>query len=432
MSGLILDSGKLAIDGGAPVRAADRPWPSWPVPAPDAAQYLLDALHSGRWAISSPNRGELVERRFARMFAEYVGTRHCVPTDHGSSALVVALESIGLHHADAVLVPALTWVAPASAVLRAGLVPVLADVDPDTGCLSPAAVEEGPEIRGVIAVHWACAMADIPAIERAAAPRGATVIEDAAQAHGARWLGRSAGSLGRLGCFSMQHSKVLTCGEGGAVVTDDDTLAARLEELRADSRRYRPAPDVGELDLEETASVLGSNFCLSEFGAAVLCAQLGTLDEQHAVRNRNYQHLATLLSEVPGVRLLRHRREQDHLSLYEVPVIFDPLPADVDNSWVAGALTAEIGMRAYPPRVPLHRSRLLQPWTKQTLAPLTERFVALNRGRAFPGAEYLASHSVLLHHSAFLGTEDDMADLATAVAKVARALDTRRGHGAAA
>jgi dTDP-4-amino-4,6-dideoxygalactose transaminase len=409
---------KLAVFGGPAVRGAGGTWPSWPVAAPDAEENLLEVLHGRRWAITSPRHGELFERRFAEMFAEYVGVRHCVPTDHGSSALVIALESLGLEYGDPVLVPALTWVASATAVLRAGLLPVLADVDPQTGCLDAVAVAAERDLRAVVAVHWACAMADVPAIT-AAASSGVTVIEDAAQAHGARWAGRGAGSLGRLGCFSMQHSKVLTAGEGGAVVTDDDALAGRLEELRADSRRYREEAVEGELDLRETASVMGANFCLSEFGAAVLCAQVRLLDEQHKVRNHNYARLGEFIADVPGVRLLRQAPEQDALSLYEVPIIFDPLPPGRDNAWAAAALTTELGMRAYPPRPPLHRSPLLRPWTKPSLGPLAVRFVEQHRGRRFEGADYLTRHAVLLHHSAFLGDENDMADLATAVTKIA-------------
>jgi dTDP-4-amino-4,6-dideoxygalactose transaminase len=418
----------LAVNGGAAVRAAGREWPAWPVPAGDAERALIEVLHSGRWAISSPRRGELAERRFARLFADYVGARHCVPTDHGSSALVIALESLGLEHGRSVLVPALTWVASATAVLRAGLVPVLVDVDPATGCVTPAtlAAEADADAGAVVVVHWACAMADVPSITAFATGRDMAVIEDAAQAHGATWTGRGAGSMGRLGCFSMQHSKVLTCGEGGAVVTSDDDLVSRLEELRADSRRYRAASRQGELDLEESASVMGANFGLSEFGSALLCAQLGLLDAQHGVRNANYARLAEMISDVGGVRLLRRSPAQDRLSLYEVPLVFDPLPAGIDNGWVAGALTAELGTRAYTPRHPLNRSPLLRPWSKPALTPLTERFVAHHRDRAYAGSEYLAAHSVLFHHSAFLGDEKDMRDLAEAIGKVAAV--TRRGE----
>ncbi len=410
---------RLAIEGGNPVRPAERRWPTWPVPADSAGRVLASVLHSGRWAISSPHGAELFERRFARMFAAYVGVRHCVPVDHGSSALVVALESLGLEDGDVVLVPALTWVATATAVLRAGLVPVLVDVGRDTGCIGPETIDLDVDPRAVIAVHWACAMADIPAISAIAASRGITVIEDAAQAHGAQWLGRSAGSLATLGCFSMQHTKVLTGGEGGAVVTDDDNLAPVIEELRADSRRYcagdaRP----GDLELTETATVMGANYCLNEFSAAVLCAQLETLDQQHELRNRNYARLACLIADIPGVHFLRHRREQTRLSIYEAALIFDPLPVGMSNSQVADAVTAELHTRFYAPREPLHRSPLLRPWSKPALRPLAERFRAYHQDRTYPHADHLSSHAVLTHHSTFLGTEQDMIDIAEAIAKV--------------
>jgi L-glutamine:2-deoxy-scyllo-inosose/3-amino-2,3-dideoxy-scyllo-inosose aminotransferase len=207
------------------------------------------------------------------------------------------------------------------------------------------------------------------------------------------------------------------------VVTDDDDLVGRLEELRADSRRSRAAARPGELDLAETASILGANLSISEFGAALLCAQLQILDRQHDRRNANYHALTRLLAGIPGVRLLQQSPAQDRLSLYEVPILFDDLPPGADNAWLAAALTEELKIRAYTPRPPLHRSRLLQPSTKSTLKPLSRLFHEHNDNRVFPGAEWLAGHAVLLHHSAFLGPPEDMRDIANAVAKVAAAAE---------
>jgi L-glutamine:2-deoxy-scyllo-inosose/3-amino-2,3-dideoxy-scyllo-inosose aminotransferase len=406
-----------AVGGGAPVRRG-KPWPSWPEVAPGAERAVLGALHSGRWAISSSYNGSpLYERRFAEEFARYLGIDHCVPTDHGSSALVIALESLGLEHGAEVVVPTMTWVATATAVLRAGLVPVLADVDPDTGCLTPGTIERvlTADTAAILVVHWACVMADMPGIVALAADRGLAVVEDAAQAHGASIAGRRAGTFGTLGCFSMQHAKVLTCGEGGAVVTGDTGLAHRLQELRADSRRWVDRPVQGQLELRETASMMGANFGLDEVSAALLCAQLEILDEQHERRNRNYRLLGSLLAGVPGVRLLREHPRQDRLSLYEVPLLFD---TGQDGDDIARALTAELQVRAYRPRTPLYRSSLLRPWTKTSLGSLATRFAERNDDKSFPGAESLAEAAVVFHHSAFLGDEQDMRDIATAVRKV--------------
>lgn len=414
----------LALYGGAPVRDPSRPWPRWPIAAPSAEANLLKVLHGVRWTLTGPITGTpLFERRFARMFAEYVGTRHCVPVDHGSSALVVALEALGLQPGDRVLVPALTWTASATAAFRAGLVPVLVDVDEVTGCMSAADVDTSVHARAAVVVHWACAMADIPAIRAVAEPLGIAVIEDCAQAHGAQWQGRTAGSIGRMGCFSMQQGKVLTSGEGGAVVTDDDELADLLQELRADSRRYRDNPgSVGESELVETATRMGANFCLSEFHAAILCAQLSILDEQHAIRARNFALLDEMVAAIPGVRLVRPAPAQTKLSLYELPIVFDVLPLGMTSADVARALTAELHCGFYLTDTPLHRSVLLRPETKSTLAPLAAEFAELHRDRDFPHSDVFYDRTVVTHHSTLLGDEQDMADIAAALGKVAMAV----------
>ena len=416
-----ISTGRLAVHGGAPLRDPDRGWPHWPAPAPAAGELLQEVLHSRRWSISSPtNPGHvLFEQRFAAAWAAYLGARHCVPVDHGSSALVIAFDALGLQYGDVVAVPALTWVASASAALRAGLLPVLADVDPQTGCIGVDALDQVPDARVVLPVHWACGMADGPALVAAAEPRGVVVVEDAATAHGARWNGRAAGTIGRMGCFSMHNSKVLSAGEGGAVVTDDDELAVRLQELRADSRTYAPGGD----ELTESCSVHGVNFALNEFGSAVLCAQLAHLDEQQRVRNANYATLLELLAAVGGVRPLRPRPEQTVGSIYEAAFVVEPLPKGVTNLDVADALTAELGVRWKVPNAPLHRSRMLRPQTKPSLRPLAERFTARHDGMIFEGAEFLATHAVTTHHSTFLGTGEDMADIAAAFDKVLRGLN---------
>jgi dTDP-4-amino-4,6-dideoxygalactose transaminase len=308
---------------------------------------------------------------------------------------------------------------------------VVADVDPRTLLLDPsgAAAACTERTAAVVVTHLYGRAADVAAL-RAALPAGIAIVEDCAQAHGARWCGRAAGSLGRLGCFSMQNGKVLSAGEGGAIVTDDDTYVQTLEELRADSRSYRTDTSVaGELDLAETAGTMGVNFCMSELTAAVLCAQLRDLDRQHEIRNRNYDLLAELLADVPGVRLLQPRREQDRMSIYELPLIFDPLPGGMSVAEIGRALTAELGVRFYPTDDPLHRSRLLRPWTKPSLAPLTKTFVEYHRGRSFPKSDHLAAHCVVTHHSTLLAEEEDMLDVAGAVAKVASAPQGRRPVG---
>jgi L-glutamine:2-deoxy-scyllo-inosose/3-amino-2,3-dideoxy-scyllo-inosose aminotransferase len=221
----------------------------------------------------------------------------------------------------------------------------------------------------------------------------------------------------------MQNSKVLSAGEGGAVVTDDDRIAARLEELRADSRSYRTgAPLPGVSELHESCETHGVNFALNEFSAAVLCAQLAGLDEQQRIRNTNYATLLDLLKDIEGVRPLRHRPEQTEISIYEAAFIVDPLPHGRTNAEVAVAMSAELGVNWHAPTAPLNRSRMLRPWTKPTLGPLAERFTTRHRDRAYPSAEYIARSAVMTHHSTFLGPAEDMTDIAAAFTKVLRGL----------
>ena len=414
---------ELALYGGTPVRNPTQPWPSWPRPPEEADEVLHNVLHSGRWAITSARgHSELWERRFAAKFAKYVGSKYCVPVDHGSSALLVALDALGYDYGDRVAVPALTWTASATAVFRAGLVPVLVDVSRETGCIDAETLGAVDVPQAVIAVHWASCMADVPALLEALAGSGAAVIEDCAQAHGAKWGTRSAGSLGTMGCFSMQNYKILTAGEGGAVVTDREDLVDRLEELRADSRKYDSSitTDPLKLELVESASMMGSNFCMTEFSAALLYHQLDKLDMEHAIRNANLTLLAEMLAGSPGLRVLTGHTAQTQVSVYKATMIFE---TDVDNREVARALTSELNLTVAPVENPLDRNRLLQPWTRPSLRALTKDFVKINADREFSNSEYLATHAVQFHHSALLGDAGDVADIAEAIGKVRTAFD---------
>ena len=157
----------LALGGGTPV-GRQLSWPEWPTFDKQTEAGLIAALRSRRWAVSWASTGEPSrERRFADAFAAYTGIPYCVSVDHGSSALVVALEALGVGPGDEVIVPAMTWVAPITAVLRVGALPVIVDVDPRSGCITPDAVEavlETPRMKAAIVVHLACTVADISTI----------------------------------------------------------------------------------------------------------------------------------------------------------------------------------------------------------------------------------------------------------------------------
>jgi dTDP-4-amino-4,6-dideoxygalactose transaminase len=212
---------RLAIRGGRPV-SAKRLSTAWPVVDARDRRYLLEALASRSGWCRLGNATSQVDR-FERAFARYHDAAHCLAVANGTVAIETLLHAVGLQPGDEVIVPALTFIASASGVVLAHGVPVFADAVPETCQIDPVDVERKitPRTRGILAVHYAGYPADMDAILRLAAARGLFVVEDSAHAHGTAWRGRKVGALGSGGTFSFQGSKSLTCGEGGAIVTND-------------------------------------------------------------------------------------------------------------------------------------------------------------------------------------------------------------------
>jgi perosamine synthetase len=251
--------------------------------------YVLDCLESSR--ISSI--GEYLGR-FEREFASFCGVRHAVACCNGTAALHLALLAFGVQPGDEIIVPTLTFVATANAVTYCGATPVFVDSLPSTWCLDPAEVEAKitPRTKGVIAVHLYGHPADMDAINDIARRHGLFVVEDAAEAHGAAWNGRKAGSLGDIGTFSFYGNKTLTTGEGGMVVTDDDALAERVRLYRGQGmdplRRY-------------WFPVVGYNYRMTSLVAAVGVAQLERIEWLLARRIEVARWYREELAHVEGI-----------------------------------------------------------------------------------------------------------------------------------
>lgn len=415
---------KLAMQGAASVRGG-RPWTPWPAYDAASEAAVVGALRDRRWTVSWPSAGKpSVERRFAEQFARYTGATWAVAVDHGSGALVVALEALDIGPGDEVIVPVLTWVACASAVLRVGALPVLVDINVNTGCMSPEAVAAAisPRTRAVLAVHLGSSVADLARLLDITARHSITLIEDCAQAHGAVWRGRQVGTWGAVGAFSFQSGKVLASGEGGALITDSEDIWRRAQQLRADARMYRKGGLVpGEMELAEIGEVIGANHCMSELHAALALDQLTRLDADHARRERNAQLLQKELARSGGTFFpVEVPAEVERRSIYEYAIRFHPGTfGDRPVASVARALTAELERPVYSNDPPLHRSVLFRPETKRRFADVwTESGRQRALGRPFPKADQFDRTSVLLHHSALLGGEDDVADIVAALDKV--------------
>jgi perosamine synthetase len=264
-----------------------------PLARPDLSgneeRYVTEAVRSS-WISST---GAFIDR-FEKEFAEICGTRHALSVCNGTVALHLALLGLDVRRGDEVLVPSLTYVATANAVRYVGAEPVFVDVDPETWCMDPRLIEDRitRRTKGIITVHLYGHPADMDAINRVAAVHGLWVVEDAAEAHMARYKGRTVGGLGRIGTFSFYGNKMFTCGEGGAVTLDDSQLETRLRALRGQGmdpqRRYY-------------FSITGYNFRLNNLACGLLCAQLERREQIVARRRELFLKYRKLLSGVPGI-----------------------------------------------------------------------------------------------------------------------------------
>jgi dTDP-4-amino-4,6-dideoxygalactose transaminase len=290
-------------------------------------------LHSSAFTL-----GEEVER-FEVDFGAYCHVAHCVGVASGTAALTMILEGYGIGPGDEVIVPGHTFIASALAVAHVGATPVICDVEEGSGLIDPDAVRAaiGPRTAAVLAVHLYGQVCDMAAIRALAGKAGLLVVEDAAQAHGARYCGHPAGSLGDAAAFSFYPSKNLGAfGDGGAVCTDDEVLAGRLRRLRNLGQRIK-----GE-HVE-----LGYNERLDALQAALLRVKLPYLDRWNAARRA---HAARYRQWLPGQVQLLDERPQAECTYHLFPIRVS------DRDAVAASLAArgvETGVH-YSPAVHAH------------------------------------------------------------------------------
>ena len=400
-------SGKLAVDGGAPVRTT--PFPAWPVFDQREVDALTDVLNSGHWGCTSGTR----VKRFEQDFAKFCGAEHGICLTSGTSALEVALWAVGVQPGDEVIVPPYTFIATASAVVMVGGIPVFADIDPTTYNLDPSQVEAAitDRTRAIIPVHIGGRPADMDAIMGIADRHGLKVIEDCCQAHGAEWRGKRVGTLGHAGAFSFQSSKNINAGEGGAVVTNHEDIWLRCYSL----------VNVGRIPEGEwyQHEFFGSNFRMTEFQGALLSAQMSRWQAQAERRDENGAILDERLAAIPGVSPLtadeRITRNAYHLYVFRYHADRFGVPRDV----FVRAVAAE-GVPLSGGYKPLYSSGLFRQYSQKLAAcdflggrqidyeavslPVTERVCA--------------EEGLWISQRCLIGPSTDAHEIAGAVAKV--------------
>lgn len=278
----------------------------WPVFAVDERTAAASVLESGRVNYWTGTEG----RSFESEFAAFTGAKYAVALSNGTVAIELALRALGIGAGDDVIVPARTFVGTATAVVACGARPVVADVDTTSGNLTAATVDAAATRRTkcIIPVHvggWPCNMDDIMEY---AESRGLFVLEDCAQAHGARWRGRHVGNLGHVGAFSFCQDKIMTtAGEGGMLVTNDVGVWQRAWEYKDHGRSIATLDNAVSRRGHEFKWVVesfGTNWRMTEVQAAVGRVQLSKLDAWVAARRRNGGLFDGLLTDVPGLRVV--------------------------------------------------------------------------------------------------------------------------------
>jgi dTDP-4-amino-4,6-dideoxygalactose transaminase len=288
---------KLAVHGGEPVvaKGAVRPWPH----VTDAdREAVLEVMRDG----VMDRQREIQFRALSEEWAAYMGVAHAIPCNSGTAALHMGVVGVGIEPGDEVICPAFTYWATAAAVLHHNAIPVFVDVEPRTWTMDPAQIEARitSHTRAIMPVHIHGMPADMDPIVAAARKHNLAVIEDVAQAHGARYKGRLCGAIGDAAGFSLQASKLLTTGShGGIFTTDDDVIHKRAAMLEYLGEIVVPGREGREQ--EYNAYGLGWMYRGDTFGQAFARSQLRRLDENNARRIENCALLTQLLSGVPGV-----------------------------------------------------------------------------------------------------------------------------------
>ena len=337
-------------------------------------QYVSECVLTG-WVSSA---GKFVTR-FEAMFAEFCEARHAVATSNGTTALHLALLALEIGPGDEVIVPSLTFIATANAVLYTGAQPVLVDSEPDTWNIDPAKVKAAitPQTKAIIPVHLYGHPADMGALREIADRHGLAIIEDAAEAHGARYNDRPVGGLGEIGIFSFYGNKIITTGEGGMVVTNRDDLAEKVRILRD----HGMSPDK-----RYWHRVLGYNYRMTNLQAALGVAQMERIESLLAKKKEIAAAYSAGLAGIPGIELPPQMSWAENVYwLYSI--IIDPQVFGCSRDDLMNHLK-QVDIETRPLFPPIHQQPIY------------------NTGQSLPVAERLSENGLSLPSAVTLKLED--------------------------
>jgi dTDP-4-amino-4,6-dideoxygalactose transaminase len=376
----------LALLGGTPVRT--HPFPRHPIVGDEEKKAVLDVLERGELStfIAAPGRyflGGTKIREFERRFAEYHDVQYAVAFNSATAALHAAVVAVGVQPGQEVIATPYSFTSSATCALMHNAIPVFADIEDDIFCLDPRSVEcqVSPLTRAVIPVHLFGHPADMDGIMAVARRHDLKVIEDCAQAPGARYKGRLAGTIADCGIFSFTENKNVTTGEGGMLITNDEGIAEAARMVR----NHGEMVVEGQKVRTYSSSMLGWNYRLTEMAAALGIVQFGRMDALNAERQRLADYLTEKLSGIPGLTPPVVRPSCTH-AFYIYAMKYDAARTGISRGTFVKALAAEgipFGAGYVPPLylTPIyHESRpfAFQHYTgtaryDKGLCPVTER-----------------------------------------------------------
>lgn len=402
-----------AVLGGKPVRK--KSFTSWPIVRKNDERAWMDVLRSMRW---NRRRGGAV-KEFEEIWAQRLGARHCLATSGGTTALWTAMNALDVGPKDEVLVPPYTFIATVNVVLLQHALPVFVDTDRETFQIDAKKIEERitPRTRCILPVHLGGASAEMDMILTIAKKHGLSVVEDACQSHLAEWRKQPVSTLGDAGCFSFQASKNLNCGEGGALITNNDELLAKAE------RFHSNGGSVGKSKFPIPHRTNGCNLRMTEFQGALLASQFDRLEDQASARENNAGYLTSMLNDIEGIEPARMykgcTRNAYHLYMFR----YDPTSfAGLSREGFIGALRAE-GIHCSAGYSPLNKDKFLD-HTLRTRAFRTiysEKEIGdWHERNHTPENDRLCEEAVWFTQGMLLGSRGDMEQIAEAVRKIQR------------
>lgn len=332
---------KLAILGGEKVRK--ELFPAYKVIGKEEEDAVVQVLRSGIlskylgcWADDFYGGPQV--QALEKEWAEHFGVKHAISVNSATSGLYCAAGAIGLNPEDEVIVSPYTMAASATAPLIYNAIPVFADIEKEHFCLDPASIEERitEKTKAIIVVDIFGQPYDAERINAIAKKHHLYVIEDTAQAPGAKYKGKFAGTLGDIGVFSLNYHKHIHCGEGGIVVTDNDELAERVRLIRNHAEAV-----VGAKGTKNLNNMIGFNLRMTEVEAAIAREQLKKLDWLLEERQKNVAYLEEKLDKIPFLRVPKVREGCEH-AYYVHPIFFDKEQAGVSRETYIDAVKAEL------------------------------------------------------------------------------------------